>query len=126
MEIIKTSGIWWFPEYATTSSWESPSITNSAISFVYNGIIIYEGVYFLLGSYHNDRSKYIVVEATTGGIALFAEEVGRTRDPYKLGKLLEDKIIRYKNTQKRDIHMVIRDFSTNKKHLELWKINMFL
>ena len=125
MEIIKISGIWWFPEYATTSL-ESPSITNSAISFIYNGIIIYEGVYFLLGSYHNDRGEYIAVEAITGGIALFAEEVGRTRDPHKLGKLLEDKIIRYKNTQKRDIHMVIRDFFNKQKHLELWKINMFL
>lgn len=46
MEIIKSSGTWWFPEYITTSFGEPPKITNSAEAFSYDGIIIYDGVTF--------------------------------------------------------------------------------
>lgn len=122
MEIIKSSGTWWFPEYITTSFGEAPEITNSAEAFSYNGIIIYDGVYFLLGSYNYDSSKYIAVEVTTGGVALLHEEVGKIRDIHRLAGLLENKIVNCGRT----VHEVVRDYFNRRKHLELWKINMFL
>lgn len=122
MEIIKSSGTWWFPEYITTSFGEPPKITNSAEAFSYNGIIIYDGVTFLLGSYNYDSGKYIAVEVTTGGVALLHEEIGKIRDIHRLGGLLENKIVNCGRT----VHEVVRDYFNRQRHLELWKINMFL
>lgn len=122
MEFIKSSGTWWFPEYVRTILGKSPDVTNSAEAFSYNGIIIYDGVQFLLGSYDYDRGKYIVVEVTTGGVALLNEEIGKIRDIHRIGGLLENKIVNCGRT----VHEVIRDYFNRQKHLELWRINMFL
>lgn len=120
MEVIKEMGVWSLPIYELHSNRDIPQITNSAAN--YEGIIIYEGVHFLYGAYDYDSSKHIVVEITTGALALRVEEIGRIKDINKIANLLAAKI----QSCGRTVHEVVRDCTNNRYHLDLWKINMFL
>ena len=118
MEIIKEKGTQFFPLRDFREGTSLCENTNSAVGFLYEGIIIYEGVVFLFGVSDYERS-FLLVELTTGNVALRRDEIGRLRNISKIGDMLVDKIKR----DGRTIYEVLRD---NKKYLELWEINSIM
>ena len=119
MEYIKEKGTQFFPLRDFREGTSLCENTNSAVGFLYEGIIIYDGVVFLYGAYDYNKHSFLLLELTTGNVALRRDEIGRLRSISKIGDILADKIKR----DGRTIYEVLRD---NKKYLELWEINSIM